>query len=411
MLGSFFPLLQSFIRNEKESYILVENKFSRKRKMDFESFIYYFLGNKGKTTILELDEFFYMKNGDGELSITKQDFSKQRTYIDPLIFKHTIRDTLKNIYSDNEYYLEDFKGYFLFAVDGSQVELPNNKITREEFDVGLRSLKETNTPKARVSVFFDVKNDFIIDSIISSTAIGESKLAFENIEETSKILDFKKSIVIFDRLYASAELFMQLLDKESKFIFRLDKKTYKKERNKMKTDDEWVEIGLNSSRTKSIKNKDLKEKAEKVGFLNLRIVNIELETGEIETLITNLSENIASSAELKELYGERWGIEKGYNVLKNRIHIENFSGHRKIAIEQDFYSQTLMYNMLIDFKLQTIKKIKKKNKKNNLKCEYKPNINILAGKLKNNLYKIIFAETDKERENQVPGRPPCASSE
>jgi IS4 transposase len=114
----------------------------------------------------------------------------------------------------------------------------------------------------------------------------------------------------------------------------------------MKTDDEWLDINLNKNRTKNIKNKELKAKAEKLDYLNLRIVNIQLKNGAIETLLTNLPGEIANPSELKNLYGERWQIEKGYDVLKNKLHIENFSGKRRITIEQDFYSQILMFNIL-----------------------------------------------------------------
>ena len=122
----------------------------------------------------------------------------------------------------------------------------------------------------------------------------------------AKIINFKNVITVFDRLYASTELFLQLIEKNSKFIFRLKKSDYKKERKHMKTDDEYVEIRLNATRTQNIKNKELKEKAKEITHLNLRIVNIPLETGEIETLITNLPPETATSMELKTLYGERW---------------------------------------------------------------------------------------------------------
>jgi hypothetical protein len=59
-------------------------------------------------------------------------------------------------------------------------------------------------------VISDVKNDFIIDSRISNISITENQLAFENIENASKIIDLEKSIVIFDRFYVSAELIIAL---------------------------------------------------------------------------------------------------------------------------------------------------------------------------------------------------------
>ncbi|MDR3063280.1 MAG: IS4 family transposase [Methanobrevibacter sp.] len=327
------------------------------------------------------------------MPISKQDLSKQRSYLDPLIFKQANFNAISDIYNAKDYPLKKFKGYFVFGIDGSQAELPNTPQTREEFDVQLRALKKTETPKARISALSDVYNDFIIDSTISPMSTTEEILAFEHIEQSDKIIDLKKSIILFDRYYASIELFMQLLSKKSNFIFRLKKSDYKKERTQMKTNNEWVNINLNSARTKNIKNKELKDKAKQMDHLTLRIVNIELKTGEIETLITNLPDEIASPQELKELYSKRWQIETGYDLLKNKIHLENFSGKRKIIIEQDFYAQILLYNIIIEYKNKCNHDLKEKNE---TEYEIKVNMNILTGKLKNNLIKMVFSKTEKE---------------
>jgi hypothetical protein len=395
MYEFYLPGLEKLITYEKESYVLVENKFSRQRKMVFKDFVYYILLNKGKSSVLEIDEYFKERFGGDVMPISKQDLSQQRLLLSPLIFKDADKIALKEIYSGNQWELEKFKDYHVFNVDGSQFNIPNTPITREKFEVELRALKETESPKARVSVISDAKNEFIIDSIISPSHTGENSLAFKNIENASKIINLEKAIVVFDRAYASTELFLQLIEKNSKFIFRLKNSDYKKERKHMKTHDEFVEIKLNSSRTQNIKNKQLKEKAEKITHLNLRILNIPLETGEIETLITNLPPKTANPLELKTLYGERWQIETGYNVLKNKLHIENFSGKKRITIEQDFYAQIHMYNILISAKIEFNKKIQTENK--NCQCKYKININLLAGKLKNNLFEIIFTENPKKR--------------
>jgi hypothetical protein len=401
MVKQFFDNIQNLISYKKENYILVKNKFFKKYKADFKDFIFYMVGNKGKTSVLELDDYFNNKYNDVHermtMKISKQNFSKRRSYIDPKFFKDANKGGVKDTYLLNEYELDNFKGYNIFAIDGSQVKLPNTPQTREEFGIDLNSLEKTETPKARISVMSDVKNEFIIDSSISSLSVGESVLAFENIQEADEIIDLKKSIIIFDRNYASAELILLLLKKESHFIFRLKSNTYKKERQRMKTNDEYVNINLNKNRTRNIKNQELKEKTEELDYLNLRIVNIPLKNGEIETLLTNIPKEKGTPEELKDLYGERWQIEKGYDVLKNKVHIENFSGKRRITIEQDFYSQILMYNILMEYKIEYNAKLKKDPKYKNYKCEYKVNMNILAGKLKSNLYKIFLAETQEER--------------
>ena len=401
MRGLFFRKVLRLINYEKDKHILEENKFSKNYKMGFKDFIIYILGNKGKTSVLELDDFFKIKHKSVfrrmRMTTSKQNFSNRRMYINPEFFKKANKESIEELYSSNKYQISKFKGYRVFAIDGSQVKLPNTPQTREEFDVDLNSLKKSKTLKARVSVMSDVKNEFIIDSSISSLHVGESVLAFENIEKASKIVDLNKSIIVFDRNYVSAELILQLLEKESYFIFRLKSDTYKKERDQMKTNDEWVDINLNGNRTRNIKNKELKAKSEELDYLNMRILNVTLKTGEIETLLTNLPDEIANSAELKNLYGERWQIEKGYDVLKNKLHIENFSGKKRISIEQDFFSQILMYNILIEYKTECNMILGKNPKYKNYKCEYKVNINILAGKLKSSIYEMFLADTEEER--------------
>ena len=150
-------VLDKLINYEKEKYVLVENKFSRNRKLVFKDFVYYILLNKGKSSVLEIDEYFKQRFGDDVVPISKQDLSQQRLLLSPLIFKDADKIALKEIYSDNQWELEKFKGYHVLNVDGSQFNIPNTPITREEFEVELRALKELESPKARVSVISDAK--------------------------------------------------------------------------------------------------------------------------------------------------------------------------------------------------------------------------------------------------------------
>ena len=66
--------------------------------------------------------------------------------------------------------------------------------------------------------------------------------------------------------------------------------------------------------------------------LNLRIVNIELETGETESLITNLPQETMSKEQLKEIYNARWGIGCTYKTLKQRLQIQNYTAQTEIVI-------------------------------------------------------------------------------
>ena len=113
----------------------------------------------------------------------------------------------------------------------------------------------------------------------------------------------------------------------------------------MTSDDEILEIEIDKDRINKFKDKILKEKFKDLKHLKLRVVNIKLETGEIESLITNLPQDQISTENLNEIYQARWGIECSYKTLKQRLQIQNYTAQTEIGIQQDIYSTFLMYNL------------------------------------------------------------------
>lgn len=172
---------------------------------------------------------------------------------------------------------------------------------------------------------------------------------------------------------------------------------YDKEKETMKSNDEWIKLKVDGDRLRKIENKETIKELKQEKFIEVRLTKVMLDTGEIEYLLSNISEEIIPYEEMKETYFKRWKIEIGYDILKNKLHIENFTGKTQRTIEQDFYAQIYTYNILQDIKHTTNDRVKEKKKDKELKYEYKPNINILAGWLKNILIAVIFADTDEER--------------
>lgn len=73
--------------------------------------------------------------------------------------------------------------------------------------------------------------------------------------------------------------------------------------------------------------------------IKVRLVRVLLVTGEYEVLVTSLlDESQYPTAEFRELYHLRWGIETFYGLLKTRLELENFTGVGVEAIRQDFYA-------------------------------------------------------------------------
>jgi hypothetical protein len=52
--------------------------------------------------------------------------------------------------------------------------------------------------------------------------------------------------------------------------------------------------------------------------------------------------------DIKEIYRLRWKVKTLYDWLKNLLLIENVRGRTKLIAEQDFYSQLIIYKIVMD---------------------------------------------------------------
>ena len=135
--------------------------------------------------------------------------------------------------------------------------------------------------------------------------------------------------------------------------------------------------------------------------LKMRVLKFKLDSGIIETLITNIFDENFSVVDFKELYFKRWGIEVKYNEIKNKLQIENFTGETPIAIEQDFYATMYLANMVALAKKDANQVIEEEYKEKGLKYEYKVNTNVLIGKLKDTLITMISTNSPWKRSRML----------
>ena len=214
----------------------------------------------------------------------------------------------------------------------------------------------------------------------------------------------QKFITIYDRGYNSLELMLIHHLNDSKFLIRLPKDNFRNERKWMESNDEIVSINLNRNRKQNFKDKKLKEKASELQRIDFRITEIELidKNGKpyTEILISNLEKEKFTTDDLKELYRKRWKIETNFDRLKNIIMLENFTGHRKIILEQDFYANIYIFNFLIAMKHDANNKIEEKHKNKNNKYKYQTNMNVLFGKIKMEIPNLL-TPNKKQQEKAV----------
>jgi len=374
----------------KKIYIKIaknnDKKFTRKRKMTMKDMILFILNNKGKTLTLELNE--YMKKNNKE-EITKQAFSKQRQNLNPEIFKVLNEEYVKLIYEERE--IETYKGYIVLAVDGSMLEMPNAKELKEYYGLQEGQKGSVGRVRGRCLGIYDVLNKIMAITRIDPYNYSEKKQIEDELEEIKRIYGDKKIIIVCDRFYFGIS-FIHKLDKIGfKYLIRMRNNHYKKEKIEIASNDEILDLKIRTNSIWYAETEEEKEELKKLKSVKTRIIKTIIPSGEEEHLSTNISKEELSEKEAKELYYGRWEIEKAFDVIKNKIKIENFSSHKVIGVEQDFYAQMFLYNILEDVKTDA----GKINKKEGMKYEYKVNMNIMVGMFREELIAIVGSSSIK----------------
>lgn len=390
MLMTSYTRLISIINDiaatyENTYWRLNEKAFTRNRKMNYESLIKSIILKKGQTLSLEIDEFTDDMKID---KITKQAYSKQRKNLNPKVFKHLNNNYVRKIYE--EINVVKYKGYIVLSIDGSTVELPNSLELKEYYGLSEGQKGSVGRVRARTLGVYDSLNKIMVNTNIDPYSVSEKEQVLKLLDEIIEFYKNEKILMIFDRYYFGISFISKLEEKGVKYLIRMRENQYKKEKEEMNSEDEKVNLKI---RTNSIfyASSEEKERLKEKKFVETRIIKIKLAGETEEHLSTNLSKEEISKEEARDLYFVRWNIEKSFDIIKNKINIENFSSKNVIGIEQEFYAQMMVYNMLED-----IKRDADEEKKQGLKYEYKVNMNILAGIFKRKFVEVLMAPTSKE---------------
>lgn len=350
--------------------------FSRKSKMGFKETMLFILNMEKKTIQLELNNFFdkVLKRDD---TISKQSYLEARQKIDPKAFIELNNTIIKTIYDECDD-IELWNGFRLSAIDGSVFEIPDTELLRVEYGVIKNQNREV--ARAKAASIFDVLNKITIKSQIGKYKKSERTMAKEMIQEMIED-GTKNDLILFDRGFPSAELIAFLINNGINFLMRAAR-NYSNRIINAKKEDQIISIKYDHKTYK------------------IRVVRFLLTSGEEEILLTSLLDEKYKIEDLKKLYFIRWGIEINYDVLKNRLEIENFTATSKIAIEQDFYATIYLSNMAELARKQSDEIIKTRNEYKENKLEYKTNTNILIGTLKDEFILLLLEPNKRKRDKK-----------
>jgi hypothetical protein len=238
----------------------------------------------------------------------------------------------------------------------------------------------------------------MIDIAIDPYGSSEIAEAKTHIRALKEIAGERPVLILFDRNYVSLE-FIDILEKAGiQYLMRVQNGAYKAELGQMESEDEEVELAHTKERLKAVRRAGperlpgMKEKKR----TKARIVKAEFENGESGVFITSAKEG--SSTGIQQLYRERWKIEQKYHTLKNKMKFESVTGKASIYVEQDFWAQTLVFNIIQD--LITVAEIRaaKKAKEKKYLYEVRINENIAIGLFKEQFIRLIMEEDDSRKD-------------
>jgi hypothetical protein len=367
-----------------------------------------------KSIAIELLKFssFLLKN------VTKAAITKARAKLSPDAFKEVNYTLVKEFYTDNN--VKKFYGFNLVAIDGSLMELPLNSPSIKEKYGTISNQTDYEKPMARSSSAFDLLNGITLDAILDPYTASEKDLAIRHIQQIVEMNLQHSFLFIFDRGYPSLELIIYLIKNGVNFVMRSNTKFLKEVNEVVVSGKKDVVIKIKAKKLRKEAWKKLKElfpDLTKNDCFSLRVVLVQLKTGETEILLTSLLQKTDYPYKIfKDLYFKRWGIEENYDFKKNVIEIENFSGKSCLAVEQDFHAAGLIGNVHAILAFEAENEIKDKGKENFQKHQYKINKNVSLAVLKDNLIEVLidpkmslenFCKIVKQimKRNLVPIRP------
>ena len=390
--------------------------FTRKTKMNFADMTLFMMNMVSKTMQREINDF--IKNvKKKEMSYSKSAVSKARVKISPELFKELNDGFVQDIYEDKEE-VKLYRGFRIFGVDGSRLELPNMTIPKDKKQS--ETLKEIygqvsdhNGKYAvmpRVSIMHDLENNIVVDGILNSLHASEGFMAIEHLEHLLKlnknIKQEYKDLVIYDRGYPSMGLIAYHYKNNIDFIMRVNSKSFGavQQFKRSKKSDEIIELEVThsilSNMSKETHHPKIKQLRNK---LKVRAIKVVLANGEIEVLLTSLlSQDEFKTKDFKEFYFKRWGVEISYDILKNIFNIENFTGLTQIAINQDFFA-TILTNNICALVMSDVmeEKVSIYNNKKERKYLYQLNRNFSIGCMKDTLVSMLMKNARIEKIYQL----------
>lgn len=317
-----------------ERFRVSATDFTRRRKLPFERVAALIVRGHKLSGQTALNKVFRALD-EVDVVPTPSAYSQARQKLKPELFvflNDLVADSFYELY-EAEGYVRRWKGRRVVGIDGSCLNVPDTPETRSHFSLHTNQ-SEVGRVQGLASVLYDVLNGIGLSMAID-TKRAEKDFVFEHHLDKTRPDD----VVVLDRVYSDFSVMAFLVTHGRQFVIRMPRAGFGKVVAFWESDqmDTIVTLQMPPSQRGTVERLGLARD------VRVRLVKVELETGETEVLATSLvDEAEATRDELKQLYGMRWKVETYLDRIKNIFEVERFSGESVRAIEQDVYGTVFL---------------------------------------------------------------------
>lgn len=360
-----------------------DTDFTRQRALPLNMLVPLLLNLRKGTIRDELDQFFETLTDDAVAfrTVSEAAFCRARQKLKPEALV-MLNDALVNA-ANVQIAQRRWRDFRVLAVDGSTARLPNTPAIVEYFG-GPRG---SGVPLARFSRLYDVLNDRVIQADMAPYRTGERELA------ASYLLDAKlDDLFVYDRGYPAFWLFAFHHTEQRHYCarvrhdFHAEVTAFVADGVKQRT----VTLTPNPTSVRQCRDYHLPTDP-----LRVRLIRVELDSGEVEVLATSLLDQKAyPQRAFAKLYALRWGIEENYKREKQRLEIENFSGRSPWVVLQDFHAKIFAQNLTAI--IATLAQWLADERYRHRQHAYRINFANALSKMKNNLVRLFLHRSPLE---------------
>jgi DDE family transposase len=277
-----------------------------------------------------LNKLFAYFGREGEVP-TPSAYCHARRKLDPALFHELLAQVSGQFYAlwGEEGEVRLWNRMRVKAVDGSRLTLPDTPETRARYTVQENQFPGAACVQGMVSVCYDVLNEVAL-----SVGLREVCAEKEFLWGAHEAAIGPEDLVVLDRRYMDYSVLAWLEARARAYLVRCPSKGFGEVERfwRSAATDAVVTLRVTASARALVAERDLARE------LRVRLVKVELETGETEVLATSLlrAERV-SRDDLKAVYWMRWGVETFYDRIKDVYEAERMSGERVHRIEQDVY--------------------------------------------------------------------------